>query len=252
MLEDLEVGHRGRQVEGRRGRHRAAHVVRCDQNVVRLGPRRELSRLGEPAHHREVRLDDVRGSPFEDLAELVPDVDPLAGRDRDVHFARDLHERADVVRRHRLLDPARAIWLELACDRDGLRGSETAVHLDKDLAVRTDALASRLDERDRAAKLGVRKLLPRCAEGIELHRTVALRHRRARSVADVVWHALDRVPAVRIGRDPVADGTAEKLVHGQAERFADDVPAGHVDHRERGHRDLPGARVVVADHATNE
>src|SRR5207237_10666103 len=142
------------------------------------GPSAGRTPCGVPTHDRGVRRDDVRGSALEDLAELVPDVDALAGRDRDIHFARDLRERADVVRRHRLLDPAGAIWLELACDRDRLRGSETAVHLDKDLAVRTDALPSRLDERDRAAKLGVRKLLPRCAEGIELHRTVALRHSR--------------------------------------------------------------------------
>src|SRR5207247_11260500 len=81
VLEDLEVGERGRQVEGRGGRDRAAHVVRRDQNVVRLAPSRELSRLGDPAHHREVRLDDVRGAALEDLAELVPDVDALARRD---------------------------------------------------------------------------------------------------------------------------------------------------------------------------
>ena len=126
------------------------------------------------------------------------------------------------------------------------------MHLDKDLAVRTDALASRLDERDRAAKLGVRKLLPRGAERVELDRAVTRRNRRARSVADVLWHALDRVPAVRIGRDPVADRATQELVHGHAERLADDVPAGHVDDREGGHRDLPGARVIVADQATSE
>src|SRR3989449_3865945 len=98
----------------------------------------------------------------------------------------------------------------------------------------------------------MRELLPRRAEGIELDSAVALLQRRAGGVADVAWRALDRVPAVRVRRDAVADGATEELIHGHAERLPDDVPAGHVDHGERGHRDLPRARVVIADHAARE
>src|SRR3989449_6276058 len=98
----------------------------------------------------------------------------------------------------------------------------------------------------------MRELLPRRAEGIELDRAVALLQRRAGGVADAARRALDRVPAVRVRRDAIADRATEELIHGHAERLPDDVPAGHVDHGERGHRDLPRARVIIANHAARE
>ncbi len=48
------------------------------------------------------------------------------------------------------------------------------------------------------------------------------------------------------------DGPAKEPVHRLAKRLADDVPARHVQDRERGHRDLSGTRVVIADHAAGE
>ena len=84
VLEDLEVRDRGAEMERRGGRDRAADVVGRDEDVVRLRPGRELSGLGDPSAHRRIRLDDVCRLELEQLAELVPHVDALTGRDRDL------------------------------------------------------------------------------------------------------------------------------------------------------------------------
>ena len=151
---------------------------------------------------------------LEDLTELVAHVDALARRDRHVDLARDFRERADVVRRHGLLDPPRPVRLELARDGDRLRRREAAVHLHEDLAVRADPFARGLHERDGAAELLVRQLLPGRAERIELDGAVPLREDGARGVADVARCAVDGVPAVRVCRDALADRPAEELVDG--------------------------------------
>ena len=252
VLEDLEVRRRRGEVDRRHRRHGTAHVVRGDEHVVRLGPRRELPRLGDAAHHREVGLDDVDRVQLEELAELVTDMDALPTRDRDASRASDLRHRLRVVGWDRLLDPAGAIRLELAGDRDRLRWREASVHLDEHLGIRARAFAHRFDERDRAAQLARGELLPGRPERIELQRAVAARDRSARGVAELGRRALDGVPAVRVRRDAVVDRAAEQSIHGHAERLADDVPARDLDHRERGHRDLSGARVVVADHPACE
>ena len=96
------------------------------------------------------------------------------------------------------------------------------------------------------------QLLPRGAEGVELDRTVALRERALRRVAELGGRALHRVPAVRVGGDPLAYRSPEEPIHGLTERLSHDVPARHLDHREGGHCDLPCAGVVVADHAARE
>src|SRR5439155_12117767 len=131
----------------------------------------------------EVRLDDVGGLELEHLAELVPYMDSLAGRDRNLHLARDLRQRTHVLGRHRLLDPAGPVGLELARDRDRLRRREAAVHLDEDLTVGSDPVADRLHEADRAPELRVGELLPGGAERVELHGAVALAQSAPRGVA---------------------------------------------------------------------
>src|SRR5206468_7230909 len=160
VLEDLEVRRRRGEVDRRHRRHGTAYVVRGDEHVVRLGPRRELPRLGDAAHHREVGLDDVDRVQLEELAELVTDMDALPTRDRDASRASDLRHRLRVVGWDRLLDPAGAVRLELAGDRDRLRWREASVHLDEHLGIRARAFAHRFDERDRAAQLARGELLP--------------------------------------------------------------------------------------------
>ena len=78
----LKFGVHGREVQVGRGQHRAADVVRRDQHVVRLGRRRQLARLEDAADVPDVGLDDVHRLGLEQLAELDPVVDALAGRDR--------------------------------------------------------------------------------------------------------------------------------------------------------------------------
>src|SRR5207245_5654375 len=153
---------------------------------------------------------------------------------RNTHgdFSRDLRERLEVFGWYRLLDPTGTVRLELASDRDGLRRREAPVHLDEYLAVGPDAFACGLDKVDRAAELGVSQLLPRGAEGVELDRTVALRERALRRVAALGGRALHRVPAVRVGGDPLAYRSPEEPIHGLNERLSHDVQARRPDQRE--------------------
>src|SRR2546421_123243 len=115
--------------------------MRCDHVLVEGDAETGAGRQWEGAVHD-------RGN----AASRVANMDRLAGRDRDVHLARDLRERTHVVWRHRLLDPPRPVGLELARDRDSLRRREAAMHLDEDLAVGSDPITDRLDERDRTAE----------------------------------------------------------------------------------------------------
>ena len=63
---------------------------------------------------------------------------------------------------------------------------------------------------------------------------------------------LDRVPAVGVGADAITHRSTEEPVHRLTQRLPDDVPTRHLDHRDRRHRDLTRARVVVAVHAPDE
>src|SRR6266568_6502405 len=61
MLENLEVRRGCREVEGRRRRDRPSYIMRRDQEIVRLGPGRQLLRFEEAAEMGNVWLDDVGG-----------------------------------------------------------------------------------------------------------------------------------------------------------------------------------------------
>src|SRR5205823_7827008 len=69
---------------------------------------------------------------------------------------------------------------------------------------------------------------------------------------ELLGRSLYGVPPVRVRLDPVAHGAAEEPVDRLVERLACDVPAGRLDAGDARHRDLPGARVVVAHHPADE
>ncbi len=242
-------------MQRRRRRHRAADVVRRDQHVVGVGPGRELLGRQNASGVRDVRLNDVGRLQLEQLAKLVGRVQPLAGRHRDPQRrdgARDLLQRPQVLWRHRLLDPARHERRQRARQLDGGHGVEASVHLDQDLHVGADRRAHRLDQRDRPQLLSPAQLVEPRAERVDLERAVAPRDHPQRGGVKLLWRPLDRVPAVRVGRDAIAHRPAQQLVHRRAKRLPDDIPARHLDHRDRRHHDLAGAGEVVPQHALDE
>src|ERR1700730_8349628 len=72
VLLDLEVRGAGGQMQRRRGRDRAADIVRRHLHVVALGPGGDLARLQDAADGGDVRLHHVRRLPLEQLPELMP------------------------------------------------------------------------------------------------------------------------------------------------------------------------------------
>jgi hypothetical protein len=63
--------------------------------VVRLGHRRDLPQLLDAADVAHVGVDDVGRAPLEDLAELEPRVELLAGDDRNADLAPALGQGAE-------------------------------------------------------------------------------------------------------------------------------------------------------------
>jgi hypothetical protein len=135
-------------------------------------------------------------------------------------------------------------------DRRG-RG-EATVHLDKDLDVGSDRISHGLHQLDRAHPLGTIELPQAGAERVELERPVAALDDPPRGGLEVLRRALDGVPAVRVRLDAIAHTAAEQAVHRLAERLADDVPAGHLQHGDARHDDLAGAPVVELHEALDE
>src|SRR5262249_47714809 len=135
VLLDLEVGGARGQVQGRRRRYRAADVVRRHRHVAHVGHGGDLLDFHEAAAFGDVRLDDVAGLAFEQLAELLLVVQAFAGRHRDTDVPGGLGQGLEVVRRHRLLDPARLERLQVAGNANGGGRAESAVHLDQQLNI---------------------------------------------------------------------------------------------------------------------
>src|SRR6266571_4928890 len=65
VLLDLEVRRTRGKVQIGGGGYRAAHVVGCDQDVVRIGPGRQLLGLEDAAEVGDVGLDNVGGLQLE-------------------------------------------------------------------------------------------------------------------------------------------------------------------------------------------
>ena len=91
-------------------------AVRCDLGAERLGQRGDLLALQQAAGATQVELDD-RGRPgLEHPGELVLRGQSLAGGDRHRALGATCAMCADVVGRHRLLEPQRVVRRDLAGD----------------------------------------------------------------------------------------------------------------------------------------
>ena len=162
-------------------------------------------------------------------------VQPLPGGDRDRGLRRDVAEPRRLVGRHRFLEPARREPLEIAREGRRLCRGEPAVHLDEQLDVGSDRVPHGLDERDRSEVLVALEFSRARPERVELHGAVSARDDAARGGRELVRRASDLIPAVRVGLDALAARAAEQAVDRLAHRLPDEVPTGHLKHRERRH-----------------
>jgi hypothetical protein len=89
-------------------------------------------------------------------------------------------------------------------------------------------------------------------EGIQLQRPVPALYDLLRGLVELLGRTLHPVPAVGVGLDPIPHGSAQQVVDGLAERLADDVPAGRLEHRDTAAHNLTGAREVVAAHLLDQ
>ena len=180
---------------------------------------------------------------LEYFAKLVARHEALAGGDRNAHRFADLEERVDIFGRHGLFAEIRAELFDRVDVGDRHGGIGAAVEVDHDI----DAVAERetellhqggefLDGSDAHQRLGV-------GHEDDFHGRVAVRHDLAGEVDQRrgVEAFVDRVHVsaaqVRVHADAVAHGAAEQFVDRDAERLAQDVPAGLLDAGDRAHAD---------------
>src|SRR5437868_2467187 len=86
-------------------RQGAGDVVRCERELVRLGPGCEAAKAREASEMGQIRLDDVHEAFLDQRAEVRKEVDALAGRDRSPRRSAHAREPGRAVERDRLLQP---------------------------------------------------------------------------------------------------------------------------------------------------
>ena len=153
-LEREEVRDRGRDVHGGDRADRAGDAVRRDRDVVRVGEVGDPARLEQSAGLLQVRRGDLDRAGLERLAEAVPQVAVLAGRDRRRRRRRDPAQRGDVLGRDRVLQPQQPERLELV--REPLRVGDLVapVAVERDVDLVADGVDHRGGEVDHLADLG--------------------------------------------------------------------------------------------------
>ncbi|MGC4049546.1 MAG: hypothetical protein QM757_08550 [Paludibaculum sp.] len=91
-----------------------------------------------------------------------------------------------------------------------------------------------------------------CSEWIELSGAIAAFDHAPGGFGELLRSALDRIPAIGVGLDFRPHGAAHQAVNRLVESLPDDVPAGHLDHRDPAHRDFAGPAVVVQSHVVDD
>ena len=243
MFEHLVVRRRNGEVNVAHRADRAADVVRRHQQVMRVGPAGDAAGGVEAAEMRQIDLNDVSETALDDRTDVGNRVRPLSGRDRHARPGAHARQRLVVVRRHRLLEPLGIVGLEDRRRPKRCGGREAAVHLDQDLHVGTDSVAHGCDNRFDAGPFAGRQFCVRCAERIELQRTITAGDHLLGARRNGVGLALGLVPAIGVRRDPIAKPAADQLPDRHAERLADDIPARDVERGERGLRHFARAAV---------
>ena len=100
--------------------------------------------------------------------------------------------------------------------------------------------------------LGPRRVARGVPERVEPQRPIALHHRPARGRREGVGGPLDLVPAAGAGLDPVANGAPQEPIDGDAERLADQVPAGDFNPGQRRGDDRADPARLVPKHSGDQ
>ena len=243
-----EVGGAGVQLERGRGRDRPERVVVRDRDVAGVRDRRDLLRLQDAADVHDVGLQHADLALPQQRRQMMLGVATLARREAGADAAADLGQRLDVLGVARLLEPVKAIRLELLGDRDRGRRAEPAVTVDQDLHLGADRVAHRRDPLDRLADQRVVRVAARALERVELEAAIAFVPHRVRRIADLGGGRAGAVPRVGVRGQALAHAAAEQLVHRPLQRLADDVPHGDLERADRAVQDRPAARELVAEH----
>src|SRR5579884_2114950 len=122
------------------------------------------------------------------------------------------------------------------------------MHLDQDFYVGSDSIAYSLDQFNCARLLCQIEFVEARTKRIEFQRSITFGNDALRCCMELLGSALDGVPAVGVGFDLVSYGTAQKFIDGLTKRFADDIPARHLDSSNRRHGNLASAGKIVAEH----
>ena len=120
------------------------------------------------------------------------------------------------------------------------------MHLDHQPDVGSDRLAHRGDDRDRTPPVARRQPDAGRPERVELHRPVPACDDAPCQLGDPCRLVVGLVPAVGIGRDPVAEAAAEQPPDRNAEVLSDEVEGGDVEGSERGLAPLARTPVLEA------
>ena len=120
------------------------------------------------------------------------------------------------------------------------------MHLDHQVDVGSDRLAHGRDHAHGGAHLGGAQADAGGRERIELHRPVAAGHDAHRQLGDPRRLVVGLVPAVGVGRHPIAEAPTEELVDRDAEVLADEVPRCEVERGEGRLAVLAGPAVLEA------
>ena len=155
----------------------------------------------------------------------------FAGGDGNLRGERDLPECIDILRRHRLLEPARPKRLESPRDLYCGRHAEAAVAFDIELAFRADRVANGRHE----------------GHGlVELQPGEPLRESGPGGFRERSRGAVGLVPAVPVRGHRVRHCATEKGVNRLAQRARQEIVAGHVERALRRREDGAGSPILVA------
>src|SRR5207244_2843550 len=111
------------------------------------------------------------------------------------------------------LDPRGMKSLKLTSHLYGGCDIEAPMHLNQYLHISTNCIIHGLNELDHALLLSPLKFIETRAEGIELEGSIALLEHPFGRCMELLGCPFNRVPAIGIGFNPIANSTAEQFIH---------------------------------------
>ena len=250
LVADLDVDD-GEVLRDRRVQAGHHHVIvvhlpgmRHDRHLVGLGQRRDLAGLRDAADAVGVELDDVERARLEQVAELVQREGVLAAGDGDAAVALEGGVALQVVRNHRLFEPAQVERLEQRQHPLGVVERPAHVGVGHDVDAGADRLAHGAHQIEVA--LHAFGAVDRAPAEAQLHGAVAGVLVAARFRRELVERRA--VQAAGVDRNAPLGPAAEQAVDRLAGGLAEHVPERDVDRADRDHAEAlaaPGHGLAV-------